>query len=179
MHGENWLWNAAFGLLLWDAIYDPAIGVFHSPLQFAPADLHDAGFYERRRSAIEARFALLVDQSAALAAITDTIRTKQGIANPFVAWHEDLPELMAIMLHRLPPHGFAAALRHLAIDIKHHSRGLPDLFLWTASDYRFIEVKAKNDHLAGHQYEWLRVLAGAGIKVSLENIRLAEREPVS
>ena len=31
LHSENWLWNAAFGLLLWDIIYDPALGVFHSP----------------------------------------------------------------------------------------------------------------------------------------------------
>lgn len=67
VHSENWLWNAAFGLLLWDAIYDPAIGVFHSPLQVAPADLHDLGFYGRRQGTIEARLTLLCNPTAALA----------------------------------------------------------------------------------------------------------------
>jgi hypothetical protein len=54
---------------------------------------------------------------------------KRGLANPFVSWHEDLPDIMDVLLRRLPPAGLAAALRHLARDVRRHGRGLPDLFL--------------------------------------------------
>jgi hypothetical protein len=170
VHSENWLWNAAFGLLFWDIIYDAEIGVFHSPLQLAPSDLYDRAFYSRRQVAIESRLNQLATPAAA-----DLVRRhfaiKQGVANPLVSWHADLPDLIGSMLHRLPAAGLSAAFRHLAQDVGRHSRGFPDLFLWTANDYRFVEIKAENDHLAPHQYEWLRVLQGAGIRVSVERIR--------
>jgi len=103
---------------------------------------------------------------------------KPGMANPFVAWNTDLPDLIGIMLDRLPEAGLAAAFRHLAQDFGRHSRGFPDLFLWTADDYRFVEIKAENDHLAPHQFEWLRVLQGAGIRVSVERIRHPQAAPI-
>ena len=170
VHSENWLWNASFGLLLWDVIFDPAIGTFHSPLQLAPSDLHDAAFYSRRQSAIEVRLDMLARPDAALALMRRHFDQKQGIANPFVYWHCELLDLLDVMLRRLPPLGHAAALRHLAQDVRRHARGLPDLFLWNGRDYRFVEIKAENDHLAGHQYEWLRVLKQAGIEVALERV---------
>ena len=171
LHSENWIWNAAFGLLLWDVIYDPASGSFHSPLQFAPSDLYEPTFYLRRESAVEARLGLLQNPDDALAIVQRNCAAKHGLANPFVSWHDDLPNVMEIMLRRLPAAGLAAALRHLAKDVRRHGRGLPDLFLWTDADYRFVEVKAENDHLAPHQYEWLHVLKNAGIRVDLERVR--------
>jgi hypothetical protein len=70
----------------------------------------------------------------------------------------------------VPNDGLIAALRHLALNVRKHSSGLPDLFIWNDSEYRFIEIKAENDHLSGHQYEWLRVMADGGINVSLEKV---------
>ncbi len=170
LHSENWLWNAAFGLLLWDIIYDPALGVFHSPLQLGPSDLYAPAFYTRRQEAIETRLATLHNPDDALAIMRRNFEIKRGLANPFISWHEDLLEIMGVLLHRLPPAGLATALRHLAQNIGRHGRGLPDLFLWTDSAYRFVEVKAENDHLAPHQFEWLQVLIKAGIRVELERV---------
>ena len=171
IHSENWLWNAAFGLLFWDIIYDAEIRVFHSPLQLAPSDLYDRGFYARRQAAIESRLDMLADPIAALDIVHRNLSTKRGLANPFVHWHDELAAILEVVLRRLPPAGLAAALRHLALDVSRHARGLPDLFLWTDVDYRFVEVKAENDHLAPHQYEWLQVLKQAGIRVDLEKVR--------
>jgi VRR-NUC domain len=171
VHSENWLWNAAFGLLFWDIIYDADAGVFHSPLQFAPADLYEPGFYDRRRLGIEQRLCLLHDPSASFAVIARHHEEKAGLANPFVHWQADLLPLIRIMIHRLPAPGLGAILRRLAQDIKRRSRGFPDLFLWTTADYRFVEVKSENDQLSAAQYQWLRFLAEAGIPVSLENVR--------
>ena len=170
VHSENGLWNASFGLLLWDIIYDSSLGVFHSPFQFAPSDLHSALFYARREPRIEARLAMLAEPASAFAIMREHFEAKRGVANPFVAWHDDLLGLMEIMVRRLPGAGHAAALRHLGRNIQRHSSGLPDLFLWNDADYRFVEIKAENDHLSGHQFEWLRVLNDAGIKVSLEKV---------
>jgi hypothetical protein len=173
VHAENWLWNASFGLLLWDIIYDGSLGVFHSPLQFAPSDLYAPEFYARRREKIEARLALLARPEAAMAIMQRHFAAKQGLANPFVAWHETLPEVLGVMVRRLPAAGHAAALRHMAGNLRHHASGFLDLFIWNETDYRFIEIKGENDHLAGHQYEWLRFLAEAGINVSLEKVTQA------
>jgi len=171
VHSENWLWNASFGLLLWDIIYDPRLGVFHAPLQFAPSDLYLPAFYERRQEAIEARLRLLRQPEQAYRIVAEHFAAKQGLANPFVAWHEDLPEILHILLHRVPPEGHAAVLRHMARNLRHHAHGFVDLFLWNDRDYRFIEIKGENDHLAAHQFEWLRFFAKAGIKVSLEKVQ--------
>jgi len=171
VHSENWLWSASFGLLLWDIIYDPALGVFHSPFQFVPSDLHGPDFYALRKPRIEARLAMLAEPMSAFAIMRDHFQAKKGIANPFVAWHDDLPDLLNIMVQRLPAAGHAAALRHIGQNISRHSSGLPDLFLWNASDYRFVEIKAENDHLSGHQFEWLRLLRHEGINVSLEKVQ--------
>ena len=178
IHSENWLWNAAFGLLFWDIIYDAEIGVFHSPLQLAPSDLYDRAFYARRQSAIESRLEILGEPALAADLVFRQFAVKEGVANPFVSWHADLPGLIGIMLDRLPTAGLRVAFRHLAQDFGHHSRGFPDLFLWTADDYRFVEIKAENDHLAPHQYEWLRVLQEAGIRVSVERIRRPQEAPI-
>ncbi len=171
VHAENWLWNASFGLLLWDIIYDPALGGFHSPLQFAPSDLHGPEFYSRRSQAIEARLQCLHQPPQAYQIISRHIRAKQGLANPFVAWHEALPDILAVMLERVPPDGHACVLRQMARNYRHLSHGFLDLFIWNENDYRFIEIKSENDHLAAHQFEWLRFFAEAGIKVSLEKVQ--------
>ncbi|MBW4025114.1 MAG: VRR-NUC domain-containing protein [Proteobacteria bacterium] len=171
VHSENWLWNAAFGLLFWDIIYDADVGVFHSPLQFAPADLHETNFYERRRAPIEARLAMLGDRGAARALVSRHHHVKAGIANPFVSWHADLPTVIHLMIDRVPPEGLSAVLRRFAQDIKRRSCGFPDLFLWNDKTYRFVEVKSVNDRLSAAQYEWLRFFETAGLFVALSNIR--------
>jgi hypothetical protein len=86
LHSENWLWNTAFGLLLWDIIYDPALGVFHSPLQLAPSDLYQPKFYARRQHKIEARLNTLQDFDNASAVMRRNFESKRGLANPFVSW---------------------------------------------------------------------------------------------
>jgi hypothetical protein len=171
VHSENWLWNAIFGLLLWDIIYDPDVGAFHSPLQFAPADLHDPGFYARRQARIEGRLAMLHDPAGSFAVIAQHHDSKAGIANPFVSWHADLLALIRIAIDRLPAKGLGDVLRRFAQDIKRRSRGFPDLFLWTTNEYRFVEVKSENDQLSAAQYQWLRFLDEAGIAVSLDRVQ--------
>jgi hypothetical protein len=92
------------------------------------------------------------------------------MANPFVYWDDDLLDVVEILIHRLPPAGHAAVLRRMARDLRQHSRGFMDLFIWNENDYRFIEIKGEGDRLAAHQFEWPRVFNAVGINVSLENV---------
>lgn len=171
VHSENWLWNAAFGLLLWDIIYDPASGAFHSPLQVAPADLYDRSFYARRRAAIEDRLLALADPGQSRRIAETHLGKKAGIANPFLVWTDDLPAILATFLDRIDSTALAAVLRRMAQDLRHHTRGFPDLFLWRDSDYAFVEVKSENDQLSAEQYEWLTFFRRAGIPVHLDNVQ--------
>jgi hypothetical protein len=171
IHSENWLWNAAFGLLLWDIIYDPASGAFHSPLQIAPADLYDRTFYARRRQAIEDRLVTLSKREQSRRIAAARLQDKAGIANPFLAWTEDLPAVLDIFLDRIDPSGLTAVLRRMAQDLRHHTRGFPDLFLWRDAEHLFVEVKSENDQLSAEQYQWLTFFAEAGIPVQLDNVR--------
>lgn len=175
IHSENWLWNAAFGLLLWDIIYDPASGAFHSPLQIAPADLYERAFYERRRKAIEDRLLILTDREQSRRILAARWRDKVGIANPFLAWTEDLPAILDLFLNHIDPHGLTAVLRRMAQDLRHHTRGFPDLFLWRDGEHVFIEVKSENDQISAEQYQWLTVFAEVGIPVHLDNVLRPEQ----
>lgn len=170
LHTENWLWNALFGLLFWDIIYDAASGAFHSPLQLSPSDLYETGFYERRRAAIEERLASLSDRPATLARCAELFRAKAGIANPFVAWQNGLAATVETCLGKVPPSGLAQVLRRMAQDLRHHTRGFPDLFLWTADGYAFVEVKSRHDQLSAAQYQWLSFFRQAGLIVHLDNV---------
>lgn len=173
VHGENWLWNAAFGLLLWDIIYDPTLGTFHSPLQTAPSDLYDRDFYRRRQTAIEERLAQVQDRGAAQSVAQTTFHAKRGLTNPFVPWQDDVLPSVQMMISRLPGDGLAGVLRRLAQDIRNHARGFPDLFLWRSDDYCFVEVKSETDQLSPAQYEWLSFFKECGISIYIDNIRQA------
>lgn len=175
IHSENWLWNAAFGLLLWDIIYDPASGAFHSPLQIAPADLYDRTFYARRREAIEDRLVTLADREQSRRMMAARFQDKAGTANPFLAWSQDLPSTLDLFLRHIDPSGLTAVLRRMAQDLRHHTRGFPDLFLWRDADHVFVEVKSENDQLSAEQYQWLKFFAEVGIPVHLDNVRRHEK----
>lgn len=171
VHGENWIWTATFGLLLWDLIYDPGLGTFHSPFQTAPSDLYDRDFYHRRQTMIEERLAQVQDSGAAQILAQATFHAKRGLTNPFVPWQDDVLPCVQILIDRLPAVGLARVLRRLAQDIRNHVRGLPDLFLWRSADYCFVEVKSETDQLSPAQYEWLSFFKECQICVYIDNIR--------
>ncbi len=178
VHSENWVWNALFGLLLWEAIYDPQPGAFVQPLQIGPSDLHHAEFYTRRAALIERDLERLHDAPACLAHLQERHAAKHGTANPFVSWHAALPPLLEAHLHHVPPAASAAVLRHFAQDVKRRKRGFPDLFLWRDGACRFVEVKSPTDQLSPGQYHWLRFFADAGLDVVVQRVRWKVLEEV-
>ncbi len=170
MHSENWLWNALFGLLFWDIIYDPSYGTFHQPLQLAPTDLYEAKFYPSRQAAIQQRLNLVYDQRACLDLLQTHHINKQGIANPFIGWHAELFSVLEITVQQVTANALIAVMEHMAKDLRRLRRGFPDLFLWQEGRYRLVEVKSTNDQLSPQQYQWLTFLQAQQIPASIQRI---------
>ncbi|OZB12332.1 MAG: nuclease, partial [Marinobacter sp. 34-60-7] len=143
---ENTLITALFGLLFWDAIYQPVPGAFFHPFHVGPADLTREDFIDRRRAAFEAGFESLRagDYPKIIRARCET---KQGIANPFVIWPVVQPELLDLALHCLPASHLDPLFRRLMHNIREHRSGFPDLIRFfpdrpaSESRYEMIEVK--------------------------------------
>lgn len=161
---ENYLWNALFGVLFWDIIFDENQDAIHHPFQLAPSDLRRDNFWEKRREKLLARTAILEDEESFLDHLTGIIEEKQGKANPFVFWHEDLLMHLTQCYRLLDTDQIGIVLLEMAKNVKEYSKGFPDLFIWKGNTYSFIEVKSPNDHLSAHQVFWLSFFKEIGVQ---------------
>ncbi len=172
-HTENWVWDALFALLLWEALFDEQAGGIHHPLQRGPSDLHTPEFYAQRQAKIEGLLAALPHAAAALARAQAVYDQKAGTANPLMGWGPGLWPLVQAYLTRLPWPAVRAVLGQMAQNPKENTRGFPDLFVWNEADYFFAEVKSPNDHLAAQQLFWLQFFAQVGIQARVIRVEFA------
>ncbi|SFF57044.1 VRR-NUC domain-containing protein [Thermoflexibacter ruber] len=164
---ENYLWNALFGVLFWDIIFDENQDAIHHPFQLAPSDLMREDFWEKRQDKLLARTAILENEESFLTHIQEIITYKQGRANPFVFWHEDLLFHLTKLYDLLDSDQIGIVLLEIAKNIKEYSKGFPDLFIWNSDTYYFVEVKSPNDHLSAHQVFWLSFFQEVGINAKV------------
>lgn len=174
VHAENWLWDGLFGLLFWDIIYEA--GTIHHPLQRSPSDIYRASFFDKRRSALLARLDLLDDPPAAALFVEQVFQEKKGITNPMVVWFAELLPLVQVVLARLPAEPLKRLLIEMATNLREHSRGFPDLFIWNEERYELIEVKSPTDHLSSQQLYWLHFFEVVGLKARVLRV-VWEKEP--
>jgi hypothetical protein len=154
---ENALLNSLFGLLCWDAIFQPLPGAFFHPFHAAPADLFERDFVARRAAAFATCLAQL-DDGRYRATIMATFDSKAGIQMPFVAWGLITRELLDLALTCIPAAHLRLFFARLLADLAANRSGLPDLIqFWPAEQrYRLIEVKGPGDRLQDNQTRWLR-----------------------
>jgi hypothetical protein len=167
VHTENYLWCSFFGLLCWDLIFDEDQQAIHHPLQRAPSDLYTSQFLDKRRERFHQRLSLLHDRAAFTEFIERTFREKYGMGNPMVGWHESLLDLVLVCYDKVKPEPLQKVMLEMAKNLKEHTRGFPDLFVWTEEDYCFIEVKSPNDHLSAQQLYWLQFFSENGINAKV------------
>ncbi|MFV8782616.1 VRR-NUC domain-containing protein [Microbulbifer sp. SA54] len=160
---ENTLFNGVLGLYIWDLLFAPVPGAFFNPFQVAPSDFRTPDFYPSRREALDQRLAELTGQTLA-ARVWQHFDSKQGIANPLVAWEALSAALLTRALEHIPAHHWRELFRRLLADISHHRNGLPDLIHFPADGgYELVEVKGPGDRLQQNQQRWLGFFARHGI----------------
>jgi VRR-NUC domain len=172
-HTENWVWDALFALLLWEALFDGQAGGIHQPLQRGPSDLRTPEFYAQRQARIGAMLGALPDAAAALARAQTVYDQKAGTANPLIGWGSGLWSLVQTYLEQIPWSAVQAVLGQMAQNLKENARGFPDLFVWNDTDYFFAEVKSPNDHLSAQQLFWLQFFAQVGIPARVIRVAFA------
>ncbi|HEY0294804.1 MAG TPA: VRR-NUC domain-containing protein [Bordetella sp.] len=177
---ENGLVNSLFGLLCWDAIFQPVPGAFFHPFQQGPADLHEPDFRARRAQAFDACLATLRDDGDGghRARILARFEAKAGIQSPFVFWGMLTRELLGTALDCIPAAHLSLWFARLLDDLKTNRSGLPDLVrFWPAQRrYEFIEVKGPGDRLQDNQARWLEYAAAQGLPLRVCHVRWATGE---
>jgi hypothetical protein len=169
---ENSLINSLFGLLCWDAIFEPVPGAFFHPFQRGPADLHAPDFHARRVDTLTRCLAQL-ESGAYRATILRHLEAKAGVQSPFVFWGMLTPELVDLALACLPAAHLKLWFARLLADIRENRSGLPDLArFWPAERrYELIEVKGPGDKLQDNQTRWLRYCIAHGMPVRVLDVR--------
>ncbi|KAF8733066.1 hypothetical protein HU200_015427 [Digitaria exilis] len=171
-HSEGGIWMTIFGLLMWDVMFADIQDVFQSKFQTAPLDLETDDFYKSRKELAESQLKKIQDGMAEEMLISSW-ELNQGTACRGVNWdRHSLTDLRAVV-GCIGGHRLALLLRHLAVDYRSWSSGMPDLLLWRFLDERgggeakLVEVKGPRDQLSEQQRTWILVLMDFGFDVEV------------
>ncbi len=171
---ENYLWRGFFGLLFWDIIYDEDCEALHHPFQARPADFYTPDFLKKREGKLMQRLEVLDKPRRFKKIIRHHYDTKMGISNPMVGWHESLLPLVEQCYRQLQAKQISSVLLEMAKDLREHTRGFPDLFVWKSKEYQFIEVKSPNDQLSAQQLYWLQFFRKQKISAKVLKVKWQE-----
>jgi hypothetical protein len=172
---ENSLFPSLFGLLCWEAIFEPVPGAFFHPFQTGPADLYTPEFRSRR----SARFASLLgllDSSQYVDVIQRHYRDKAGLSSSFVRWGRLKPQVLSLALSCIPPTHLKLVFERFLADLEDNCSGLPDLVQFWPDErrYRLIEVKAPGDRLQYNQRRWMEFFTKHDMPAAICNIAWGE-----
>lgn len=174
-YAENTLLTGLFGLLMWDAIFEPLPGAFFHPFQRGPADLYWPDFVERRADRFDALMAQLTT-GAYRQTILDNFERKAGRQSPFVAWGALDQEQLTQALECIPAKHLALCFQRFLQDLKANCAGLPDLIQFWPDErrYHLLEVKGPGDRLQDNQKRWLAFFRQHQMPVSVCYVRWSE-----
>ncbi|XP_042433885.1 fanconi-associated nuclease 1 homolog isoform X2 [Zingiber officinale] len=176
IHSEGGIWMTIYGLLMWDVIFSNVPDVFISRFQTAPLDFDTDDFYTSREHLIECQLQKIEDGMAEEILICSW-ESHMGVACRGVNWERhSLPDLRAAVscIGGCP---LASLCRHLAVDYRSWSSGMPDLLLWrfhgdsSRGEAKLVEVKGPSDRLSEQQRAWLLILMDCGFDAEVCKVR--------
>lgn len=172
---ENSLICSLFGLLCWEALFQPVPGAFFHPFQRAPADLGCADFVTRRRGAFDACLERL-ETGEHVETILRTFHEKQGTSAPFVHWSALEVTTLQLALRCIPGEHLKLYFTRMLDDLNENASGFADLvqFFVPERSYRFIEVKGPGDRVQDNQRRWLSFCARHDLPVEVWHVRWAD-----
>jgi len=177
---ENSLLCSLFGLLCWDAIFQPIRGAFFHPFQSAPADLDCPEFVSRRRQAFDACLHRL-ESGEHVDIILRTFAQKYGTSAPFVHWLALDERTLQLALQCIPAKHLRLYFARMLDDLSENTSGFSDLvqFFVETRTYKFIEVKGPGDRVQDNQRRWLQFCAHHRLPVEVCHVSWSEQSCVS
>lgn len=174
-YAENTLLTGLFGLLMWDAVFEPLPGAFFHPFQRGPADLYWPDFVERRAARFDTLMALL-NSGEYRATILENFERKAGRQSPFVAWGALDREQLTLALECIPASHLTLCFQRFLQDLKANCAGLPDLIRFWPRErrYHLLEVKGPGDRLQDNQKRWLAFFQQHQMPVSVCYVRWSD-----
>lgn len=171
---ENSLLCSLFGLLCWDAIFQPVRGAFFHPFQSAPADMDCPEFVARRREAFDACLNRL-ETGEHVATILRIFAQKYGTRAPFVHWLALDEPTLQLALQCIPVEHLKLYFARMLDDLSENTSGFPDLvqFFLETRTYRLIEVKGPGDRVQDNQRRWLQFCARHELPMEVCQVRWA------
>ncbi|HYV19378.1 MAG TPA: VRR-NUC domain-containing protein [Verrucomicrobiae bacterium] len=126
-----------------------------------PDDFGTSANYGRRKSAYTYRLASLMS-CPDLVAEFDSLKEPSLTMREYLAVHDAEIGLARRALEVVPRSVVCGMLDWVVRDFWNRHGGWPDLFMIRAREYRFVEVKTKNDRLSQKQMAWFEWASGAG-----------------
>jgi hypothetical protein len=163
---ENGIWRGFFGLFFWDLLFESETKSIHNPFQRVPSDLYQPEFYLKREAKILERLEILNDEEKTRELIWDNFDKKYGIFNTMVGWQANLLEGIHIYIQKLEVEQLQKTLLKMAKNVREHTKGFPDLFIYDDDSYQFVEVKSPKDTLSAQQLDWLHFFSEIGIEAT-------------
>ncbi len=173
IHCESAFFRMLFGLLYFEAIFEPVFGVWPFPAS-CPLDFNSSCFVSSRLDTIEAiKQKILNGQGAAMIqSVFDTqYESKTDIIG--VNWDLLLLSDWLDIVALLSVSTLLQICECFLYDYRGHSPGVPDLLVWSVEKKQvmFVEVKGDGDTLSEMQREWLiRLNEMDGISASIMRV---------
>lgn len=177
---ENTLFNAVFGLFIWDILFLNLPGVFYNPFQSAPVDFYHSEFSKNRKTQLQERFAELQDPLKFSARVWENFESKANLSNPLVNWAYLSEALLSKALLRIPAQHWHVIFERMLSDLRSHTNGFPDLILFPSDGgYELLEVKGPGDALQKNQRRWMAFFSLHRIPCRVIHVRWAQEGQLS
>lgn len=167
-HVENYLWNALFGILFWEELFESDKSAIYNEFENRPKDLDSIRFYELHEADIHRKLELL-----SLSYIMEKLDEKKDVQNGIFGWHENLKPELELFLGKATLSSVREFLLYLSKDFNKRNSGFPDLVSYSESDVKFFEIKAQGDSLKQLQLLQLLALKKAGFEVEILQVEYA------
>ncbi|XP_020111867.1 fanconi-associated nuclease 1 homolog isoform X2 [Ananas comosus] len=189
IHSESGIWMTIFGLLMWDVLFADIPDVFRSKFQVAPLDLDTDDFYEVRKSLIETQLKR-IHEGMAEEILISSWELHHGTSCRGVRWDSHSPSDLRAAVSCIGGRCLASLCRHLALDYRNWSSGMPDLLLWRfhgdntnktgggggGGEAKLVEVKGPRDQLSEQQRAWMLLLMDCGFDAEVCKVSPAPKD---
>lgn len=164
---ENRLFNALFGLIFWQELFNHQINSIATEFDRRPKVVKENTIYQELGEAIEDRLLIFSKPQSAIAYLTKIATQYYGQPNGMFRWNPQIIQIISMFLVAAPVSAVVSHLRAMAQNHHGLNDGYPDLMVIENGALRFEEVKAPGDTIRPNQFVSMNALQSAGFDVRI------------